>query len=257
MTIINGVLPLDTLFIHGNLASNRWWEPTIEVLKSKASGKFHEGRAILSEWRGCGSAKRPQDESELNIKILAQDYIDLLRNLNIKKACVVGHSTGGVIALQAMILAPELFHRAVFLDSVGPKGVKLAPEMIDAFSKMRVDFEFCKAVMSATIKNADVFGTFFNGIATDAFSIAPTNWMGVPKALANIDLTSQIGQVQQPILVLHGDEDPILPFAGSQEMAAQLPAGKFELLKGFGHSPNVENPDLFVSKMYSFLFEEK
>ena len=58
-----GMAPVDTLFIHGNLGSNRWWYPSLEIWKSQPQG---QGRMILAEWRGCGQSGAPASEAELH-----------------------------------------------------------------------------------------------------------------------------------------------------------------------------------------------
>ena len=82
--IFEGLMPVDTLFIHGNLASNVWWRPTIEVLEKRLEKRqqnddfgnaepLFRGRLICAEWRGCGLSTPPNDCSELQPAALARD----------------------------------------------------------------------------------------------------------------------------------------------------------------------------------------
>lgn len=251
--IHKGTLPMDTVFLHGNLASNRWWHPAVEVWK-KNSHPGMQGSLILAEWRGCGKSAAPESESELEPEILAEDYIALLKKLGIKKSCLVGHSTGGLISLIAMIKAPELFERAFLLDPVSASGVQFEQPMYDAFTEMSKSRDFCAMVMGGTIHNNKADSDFFRGIVDDTFGVAKAIWHGVPKALHKVNITSDLKKIHHPVLVAHGEFDTLLPIEKSREMANLLPNGSFLELKGHGHSTNVENPEFFVKTVNDFLF---
>ncbi|MDX9731758.1 MAG: alpha/beta hydrolase [Bdellovibrionales bacterium] len=253
--VVSSILPGDTIFLHGNLASNTWWEPALSIWKANAKPDY-QGRFIAAEWRGCGKSEAPKTEEELHPAQLAEDYIQLCSALNIKKANLVGHSTGGIIALYAMFKAPDLFNKVVLLDSVGATGVQFGPEMYAAFTQMSEDRAVCEAVMNGTIHGNDPKNPLFQRIVDDAFSIAKINWHGVPKMLHVTNLSREIDKIQHPALVLHGEHDPVIPVESSKVLAASLPNAKLEILSGQGHSCNVENPELFVSKVNSFLFDQ-
>ncbi len=251
--VVSGVLPNDTIFLHGNLASNTWWEPALAAWKSQAKPGF-EGRFIAAEWRGYGKSEAPRTEEELHPAALAEDYIQLCEKLSVKKAHLVGHSTGGLIALYAMLKAPHLFDRAVLLDSVGATGVQFGPEMYAAFTQMSQDRATTEAVMHSTIHGNDMKNPLFQRIVDDTFGAAKINWHGVPKMLHITNLSKDLDKIQQRILVLHGEHDPVIPAESSRLLTAGLPNAKLEILPNQGHSTNVENPELFVAKVNDFLF---
>lgn len=252
--IHTGLVPMDTVFMHGNLASNRWWLPALEIWKQQAESN-REGRLIFAEWRGSGKSAAPQSEAELDMTQLAQDYIDLLEEMGVKKACIVGHSTGGLIALFAMLKAPHLFDRAVLLDPVAAIGVQFGPEMYDAFTQMSKDRSFCELIMGSTIYQNDASSPFFKELCDDSFNIAQPNWHGIPNALKKVNILSDLEHIKQPVLVLHGEHDALLPMAESVTMAKHLGNGQFHEIKGQGHCTNVENPALFVKLVNDFLFK--
>ncbi len=184
---------------------------------------------------------------------MAEDYNGLLQSLGILRAGVIGHSTGGLIALYAMRRNPELYSRAVLLDPVGALGVKFGPEMLDVFTTMSQDRNFCQTVMAGTI-HGGAKENLLNRIVADAFGVHPLIWHGIARALNQVDFREEAARITQPVLVLHGEHDQILPQADSRALAAMLPHGKFLELTGRGHSCNVENPELFVEHVNKFLF---
>jgi pimeloyl-ACP methyl ester carboxylesterase len=247
-------VPKDTIFLHGNLASNTWWKPAVAVWQARAKDSSQKGRLILAEWRGCGKSTGPNEEKELAPDNLAADYNALLDHLQIRKASLVGHSTGGLIGLIAMHQRPDLYERAVLLDSVSHQGVQFPPEMFGAFTQMSQDRAFCEVVMTGTVHGTQLSEELKKQIVDDAFGVHPLIWHGVPKALDKVDISSRLPQIHQSILVLHGEHDSVLPKERSQELARLLPNGKFFEIPGRGHSTNVENPVLFVEMVDSFLF---
>jgi len=251
--IHSAILPMDTVFIHGNLASNTWWEPSIEIWNQTKKPNY-EGRAILGEWRGCGKSDAPNSESDLHPATIADDYIEALQKLGVKKACLIGHSTGGLIALFALMKAPELFDRALLLDPVSAKGVQFDNSMYDAFTQMSQDREFCSAVMNGTIHGNDPSHPRFQRLVDEAQLATRQLGHGVLNSLKDIDITDKLASVQHPVLVLHGEHDGVLPMEGSVELAKGLPNARFMELKDQGHSTNLENPALFVKLTDDFLF---
>lgn len=251
--ILEGLVPADTLFLHGNLASNAWWRPAMEVWRANAKPNL-KGRIILAEWRGCGKSSGPGLEKDLAPEVLSTDANALLDSLKIKKAHFVGHSTGGLIGLVAMSQRPELYAKAVLLDPVSHKGIQFPPEMFAAFTQMSQDRSFCELVMMGTIYQAQVGEELKEQLVSDAFGVHPLIWHGVPKALHATDVTSELPKVRQPVLVLHGEFDAVLPKNMSQELAGLLPNGRFYEIPGRGHSTNVEDPALFVKLTNEFLY---
>lgn len=247
------LFPMDTVFIHGNLASNTWWEPSIEIWKQPQKPNY-EGRAILGEWRGCGKSDAPKAESDLHPAAIADDYIEALREMGVKKACIVGHSTGGLIALFALMNAPELFDRAVLLDPVSAKGIQFDSSMYDAFTQMSKDRDFCSLVMNGTIHGNDPAHPRFQKIVDEAHLAARQLGHGVLNSLKDVDITEKLSTILHPVLVLHGEHDNVLPKEGSIALADGLPNGRFLELQGQGHSANMENPALFVKLTNEFLF---
>jgi pimeloyl-ACP methyl ester carboxylesterase len=249
----SALVPMDTVFMHGNLASNNWWKPALDIWKQQAKPGA-EGRLIMGEWRGNGKSDGPQSEAELHPSQLADDYIKALRQMNVKKACIVGHSTGGLIALYALMKAPDLFDRAFLLDPVAATGVQFEKPMYDAFTQMSQDRSFCAAILGATIHANDPANPLFETLVDDAFNIAKINWHGVPNALFNVNILNDLSSINHPVLVTHGEHDTLLPKEKSVEMAERLANGKFMEIKGQGHSTNFENPQLFVQLVNDFLF---
>ena len=257
--VFQNAVPTTTLFIHGNLASNRWWTPSIDLFKSKfALAAKNEGSIICVEFRGCGNSSVPQSENaenEITMQNLANDFILLVRSLKLAPVNLVGHSTGGLIAAMMLAMAPELFNKAYLLDPVGAEGVKFDQAMIKSFDQMKENKGLTGSIIGSTILNNDATSTFFNDvIVEDAFKAVRAVGHLVLKALDGLDVRQLLSSVQHPVLVVHGEKDQLLPMTESEKMAKLFKNGQFQILPGCGHCANIENPKLFTQSVSQFLF---
>lgn len=253
------LVPVDTLMIHGNVGSNLWWQPAIDAWGRRAFGARTpraelKGALVAAEWRGCGRSSGPSSEAELLPSVLARDYIELLGNLGIQKADLVAHSSGGLIALEALRLAPEIFQRAVLIDPVSARGVEVSERVRLGFLEMSRHRDVLKAALSRAVHDFNPNSPFFELLVDHAFAAHPVVWAGMLKKLGGVNTLPELATIRQPVLVLHGERDRVLPVEGSLEIAGLLPEGRFELLPGQGHSVHVENPERFVEIAHRFLF---
>jgi pimeloyl-ACP methyl ester carboxylesterase len=253
--VIPGVLPETTLFIHGNLASNRWWYPAQEIWAKKAKGQNLQGSMILAEFRGCGKSSKPRGQQDIDMHLFARDFNALVENLNLGPIHVVGHSTGGLIAALMLAKAPHLYNKAVFLDPVGATGVTFQDTMTAAFEQMKANKELVAMVMSSTIHQNDPTTDFFRQIVIeDAFHAVNTVGAGVLKALDGLDVREECSKIMHSVLVLHGEHDQLLPIEDSKAMAGLIKNAKFQIIEGHGHCTNAENPAKFTELVESFAF---
>ncbi len=253
--VIKNILPQNTLFIHGNCASNRWWYPAQEIWKSQSQDKNLKGSMILGEFRGCGQSSTPQNESEVEMHRFANDFLSLVKELNVAPLNLVGHSTGGLIAALMMSKESALFNKALLLDPVGAQGVKFDTSMIAAFEQMKTNKDLVATVIGATIHNNDPQSHFFKNIVVeDAFHAVKAVGHLVLKALDPLDVRAELHKISNEVLVLHGEFDQLLPVQDSKNLATLFKRGKFETILQQGHCWNVENPAGFVQRTNEFLF---
>lgn len=148
---------------------------------------------ILVDWRGCGESSAPCDFSEMKMGNLANDLNLIIDHLKLQKVHLVGHSTGGFIALNMVIQRPELFSKILLLDSVGAKGVQLNPEIEAAFDQMQKDKELTAAVIGSTIYNLNSEDTFFKEvIVEDAFNAVKNLGKSILYALKDVDVREDL-----------------------------------------------------------------
>jgi pimeloyl-ACP methyl ester carboxylesterase len=145
--------PEDTLFLHGNLASMQWWQPMLS--EWNRLGSQGSGELIFADWRGCGQNPAWPKDKPFTLTELAQDHLELLDRLGKSRVALVGHSLGGLIALQMMLLAPQRFSSGLLLDPVGARGVVFDDSMYEAFRQMAASQALTRTVILSTIRPPD------------------------------------------------------------------------------------------------------
>ncbi len=240
-----GLAKRDTLFIHGNLASTRWWGPTLNHWRQMES--LGTGRLIAADWRGCGRNDFWSQDELFSISDLARDFIELMNGLEMHTIDVVGHSLGGLIALEMMTLAPERFNKAFLLDPVGAKGVVFDESMYDAFKQMAENQDVTRAVILSTILNNDKLDPQFKDeITVDAFKAVKGIGSSVLEILKTVDIREKLKTCRIPTLIVHGQQDKIIALSDSEELVKLLPKAQLEVLANAGHCWNIEDPKAFT-----------
>lgn len=242
----------DTLFIHGNLASHRWWYPTLSEWRK--AGSQGAGALIFSDWRGCGRNEDWSQEKPFTLEDLARDNIALLDRLGKDKVALVGHSLGGLIALQMMVLQPDRFTKALLLDPVGAKGVIFNDSMYEAFRQMAASPDLTRMVILSTVLNGDGLDDQFKlEISRDAYKAVRGIGTSVLEILKSVDLSQQAKSLNIPTLIVHGAKDQVIPRTDSEALAKLMPAARLEILENQGHCWNVENPRTFTERVRNWI----
>ncbi len=232
----------DLVFLNGNLATSRWWMPTIEALKPlTVSSSNLKGRFIFIELPGCGDSAPLT--TELDVHQISQDYIELLNSLSVQKASVIGHSTGGLLACLMMSQSPALFQKALLLDPVAAHGIQFDDSVLEKYEEMKTNKELTAAIIGFTINNCDMNSAFFRQIIVeDTFKSVQNVGSKMIRALRGINVESDIQKIQTPVTILFGEKDVLLPKEDVRQLTDLIPSSRFVEVPGVGHCLNVEDP---------------
>ncbi len=222
-------------------------------------------RVIAHDRRGHGRSSQTDTGNEMDT--YAADLIELAKALNLENAFHVGHSTGGgeLVHCAARAEAGRV-GKAVIIGAVPPVMVKSEKNPgglpIEVFDGFRAALIANRAQFYVDIPTGPFYG--FNRPGAKVSQGAIDNWwrqgmMGGAKAhydcikaFSETDFTEDLKKLDIPVLVMHGDDDQIVPYADSAPLSAKLlKKGELKTYKGLPHGmctthPEIVNPDLLA-----------
>jgi pimeloyl-ACP methyl ester carboxylesterase len=219
-----------------------WGDPFMEAL----SADFD---VVAYDHRGIGRSGRA--EEPFSIADLAEDAAGLLDALGWESAHVLGISMGGMVAQELVLRHPERI-RTLTLGCTysGGPGSALAPEttlqrlsagMLSGDKELAIRTGFEVNVSAAFAEQADSYEPF-RAMAAALPAPVPVIMLQM-QAIAQHDTSGRLPSVQAPTLVIHGDEDQMLPVDNGRLIASLIPGARLELLPGVGHMFWWEQPE--------------
>jgi len=248
-------------FHHGWPLSSDDWDNQMMFFLGKGY------RVVAHDRRGHGRSGQTDTGNEMDT--YAADVIDLVAALDLKNAIHVGHSTGGgEVAHYVAQAEPGRVAKAVLLDAVPPVMVKKESNPggtpIEAFDGYRKALADNRAQLYLDIPTGPFYG--FNRPGAKISEGLIRNWwrqgmMGSVKAgyecikaFSETDFTEYLKRIQQPVLVIHSEDDQIVPYADSGPLAAKLlPNGTLKTYKDLPHGCHATHPDLINADILAFI----
>ena len=199
----------------------------------------------------------------------ADDLAQLFEHLDLKDAAVVGHSTGGGEVTRFVgHHGTSRVSKVVLISSVPPLMLKTAANPgglpKDVFDGFRATMEKDRAQFFFDIPTGPFFGFNREGAKVSQGLIHSWWTQGMTcsfigaydciKAFSETDFTEDLKKIDVPVLVLHGDDDQIVPFGASGQQSVKLvPKGTLKVYKGGAHAlPNTE-PEKVNQDLLEFL----
>jgi 3-oxoadipate enol-lactonase len=241
------LLPL--VLIHGHPLDHTMWFGVIAALGGGV-------RAIAPDLRGYGKAGPPHGEPSLDA--MAQDIINLMDRDEIPRAVIAGMSMGGYVALavaemaRARVAGLALVNSQTYADNQEARDGRR--EMIQKIRAEGPDVAaqaiIPKMFTAQRAKNPDFQKFPINGAA--AAGIDGLCW-ALEAMARRPDRSHIIADANFPTLVLHSDDDRIIPLEKARRMSELNPQTHFALVKGAGHGAAMEAPDEVANYLRRFL----
>lgn len=227
----------------------------------------HGYRVIAHDRRGHGRSTQTDIGNEMDT--YAADVAELAAHLDLKNAIHVGHSTGGgeVARYVAKYGAGGRVAKAVLIGAVPPIMLKTAANPGGLPLEVFDGFRFAQAANRAQFFRDVPAGPFygFNRPGADVSQGVIDNWwrqgmMGGTKAhydcikaFSETDFTEDLKAIDVPVLVMHGDDDQIVPIADSALLTIKLlKKGELKVYKGFPHGMATTHADIINADLLAF-----
>jgi non-heme chloroperoxidase len=249
------------VFSHGWPLSSDDWDPQMMFFLNNGF------RVIAHDRRGHG--RSTQTATGHDMDHYADDLAILTEHLNLKNAVHIGHSTGGGEVVHYLARHGESrAAKAVLISAVPPIMVK-TPANPGGLPKDVFDGFQAQVANNRTQFYRDVPAGPFYGFNRPGAKVSEgivQNWwrqgmMGGAKAhydgivaFSQTDFTPDLKKVSLPTLVMHGDDDQIVPYADSGPLSAKLlKKGILKTYKGFPHGMLTTQADTINADILAFI----
>jgi len=248
------------MFHHGWPLSSDDWDSQMMFFLDKGY------RVIAHDRRGHGRSSQGGSGNDMDTYVA--DVVELTDALDLKGAIHVGHSTGGgEVARYVARAKPGRVAKAVLVSAVAPIMVKTES------NPDGVPMEVFDMVREQTANNRAQFYLDFTlpfyGYNRDGAEVKKgvrRNWwrqgmMGSVKAhyegiaaFSETDFTDDLKKIAVPTLVLHGEDDQVVPFATTGKLSAQIVAGAvLKSYPGYPHGMPTTHADVITADLFAFI----
>jgi non-heme chloroperoxidase len=224
-------------------------------------------RVIAHDRRGHG--RSTQTDTGNDIDTYAADVAAIAANLDLRNAIHVGHSTGGgeVARYVACYGGNGRVARAVLIGAAPPIMLKTVANPgglpIEAFDGYRTGVATNRAQLYCDVPAGSFFG--FNRPGAKVSQGIIDNWYrqgmmcgakahyDCVKAFSETDFTEDLKNINVPVLVMHGDDDQVVPIADSALLSVKLlKNATLKVYKGFPHGMATIHADVINTDLLAF-----
>jgi non-heme chloroperoxidase len=249
------------VFSHGwPLSADDWDTQMLFFLR-------HGYRVIAHDRRGHGRSTQASDGHDMDH--YADDLAALTEHLDLQNAVHVGHSTGGGEVVHYLARHGEIrVAKAVLISAVPPLMVKTAANPgglpKEVFDDLQAQLAANRSQFYRDLPGGLFYG--FNRPGVNALEAIIENWwrqgmMGGAKAhydgivaFSQTDFTEDLKKITVPVLVMHGDDDQIVPYADSAPLTAKLlKNATLKTYQGFPHGMPTTQAETINADLLAFL----
>jgi pimeloyl-ACP methyl ester carboxylesterase len=192
---------------------------------------------------------------------LVADLWVLLDHLGLERACVVGSSFGSTIALAALRQRPDRLVRGVLQGGLAHRPLKPVERFL-AWLLQAVPGPTSWLPRRERMLEV-VHRPAFEGLPEEVWQAfvdctgqSRLKAMGHQlRLLHGVDLRAELPHIHQPVLLIHGQQDTVIPRSHADMLLAGLPHARLVELPNCGHVPSYTHPDLFAQAIDQFLSE--
>lgn len=224
-------------------------------------------RVIAHDRRGHGRSTQTDTGNDMDTYVA--DVIALTDHLDLRNAVHIGHSTGGGEAARYVARAkPGRVAKAILVGAVPPIMVQSANNPggtpMSVFDSFRTALAANRAQFYLDVASGPFYG--FNRPGAKIYPGTIQNWWrqgmiggakahyDCIKAFSETDFTKDLQAIDVPTLVLHGDDDQVVPIADSAQLAIKLlRKGQLKVYAGFPHGMLTVHADVLNPDMLAFI----
>ncbi len=226
------------LILSNSLGTNyRMWQSQYEALQ-------HDFFIICYDTRGHGASSTPSGAYQL--ADLGQDVIELLDHLKIEKAFFCGISMGGLTGQWLAIYHPNRFNHVMICNTAAKIGQQQAWQDRAALVRQQGLQPIASTAASRWFTEPFIqsHATMVQHLANDLEAGSAEGYANCCEALAKADLREQLAQINIPVLIVAGTQDPVTTVEDARYMLAHIPQANLVEIEA-SHISNIEQPEQF------------
>jgi pimeloyl-ACP methyl ester carboxylesterase len=234
------------LLLHGFTDSSRSFSPMVPYL-----GRY---RLLIPDQRGHGASDAP--ECCYGSSQFAYDARLFLDALGVKRAAVVGHSLGSMVAISLAAEHPDRVSKIVLIGSTALVPVRRGDWLYESATavngKLDPSSQFAKDWHPAN-QPTSVDAQFATAMNDELLRIPGYVWRSVVRELSDVPVGRHASDISAPVLVLSGGKDALFPAEHHQSLLKTFPQAKAQVFADLGHNPNWEQPQVVAAAIDRFL----
>jgi len=234
------------LLLHGYTDSSRTWTILAPYLA--------EYRLLIPDQRGHGASDVPACCYAMSD--LAEDARLFLDALGVRRAAVVGHSMGSMVAQVLAAEHPDRVERLVLIGSTALVAVRRDDWMWRQVMGLREPIasnrEFLRAWGPGGTPTP-VDPVFTRYADRDIAAVAPLVWRSVLRELVDVPIGRYAPDIAAPVLILSGGRDELFPPAHHRALVAAFPGARDHVFADLGHNLIWERPEEVAPVLVAFL----
>jgi pimeloyl-ACP methyl ester carboxylesterase len=206
-------------------------------------------RTLAYDHRGSGATQAPVET--ITFDQLVEDVFAVLDAYGVERAVLAAESAGALTALGAALQRPERVSGLVIVDGFYFQNT---PADADRFlAGLKSDYaRTLDWFVEACVPEADCehIKRWGRQILQRA---SPEAALALYRVPGSVDLRGDLGRINQPTLILHGEADALVSVEAARWLAKTLPNAQLTLLPGAGHVPTMTRPEAVAQAMARFL----
>lgn len=240
------------LLIAGLASDSQSWLPVVV----KLSKHF---RVIIFDNRGIG--RSPEDNTGITVQEMTDDCVGLIRHLKLSTVHVLGHSMGGMIAMDLAIKHPGLVNKLV-LEATAPRLNMRNKELFNDWAS------YLKSGMGKDLWFRNVFYWIFSPAFFEdramldqyvkmsveyPYPQSDESFLNQVKAISMFDCVSGLNKIQARTLIMYGENDLLFPLSHTSELYKGIANAQTVTVPKAAHSIHMDNPEGFSDSVVGFL----
>lgn len=215
------------ILMHGLSGSTRWWARNVEALAQRF-------RVYTVDLIGFGASRNGHPF----VLVEAADYMSRwIDHMGLAQVHVIGHSMGGLIAADLAADHPDQVARLVLV----------------AAAALPFNYDYTRHLLGALQALIQLPPSFWPVFVSDVARAGPLTIASALSELLTVDMRAKLAMVRAPTLLVWGERDAIIPVELGKWLGRYVRAEELVVIKGAGHAPMWECPQVFNREVTAFL----